>query len=240
MAKKRRLSQHDGETLLLAIIIAVFYAFKKALEQPILASVILGIVIASIVLAVLLIARSRRMRRANMLARYSLYVEYSPIEFEHITAEIFRQLGFDAKVTPASADEGLDVILSRTGSQIGVQCKQHKHPIGPAPIREFIGALAAADLDEGYFVTTSNFTDAAKQASRKSPIKIHLIPGEGIGELQNRVKGLINTDLIARPWWGQLFNWQKGVLIMLFYISVVTIVGTISYIALTTIKWNAR
>ena len=168
MARKKRVSSSEGEGLLLVILITAVSAYQKAMEQPLLTSFIFGIVISSIVLAVLLIVRSRRMRRANLLARHSLYGDYSPIEFEYVTAEIFRQLGFDAKVTPASADEGLDVILSKDGKKIGVQCKRHKRDIGPGPIREFAGSLEGAGLDEGYFVTTSDFTIAAKQAMKKS------------------------------------------------------------------------
>lgn len=240
MARKRRVSRRDGEALLWTVLITAYYVYQKALAQPLLTSLIFGIVIASIVLAVLLICRSRRIRRTNILAGHSLYGDYSPIEFEHVTAEIFRQLGFDAKVTPASADEGLDVFLSRNGTKIGVQCKQYKKAIGPGPIREFAGSLAAAGLGEGYFVTTSDFTDAAKQAAQKSRLRIHLLSGEKIGELRNRVEGLINTDLIPKPWWSQMANWQKGVLIFLFYICVTLVVSTISYVTLTTMILNAR
>jgi restriction system protein len=240
MARKRRRSRRDGEAVTGGILLAAFYAYQMAMEQPFLTSFIFGIVIASIVLAVLLIGRSRRIRRANLLAGSSLYGDYSPIEFEHVTAEIFRQLGFDAKVTPPSADEGLDVILSKDGTKIGVQCKQYKNDIGPGPIREFAGSLEGAGLDEGYFVTTSDFTIAAKQAMKKSRLKIRLLSGEKIGELRNRVEGLINTDLIPRPWWGQMVNWQKGVLIFLFYICVTLVVSTISYVALNSMIMNAR
>ncbi len=240
MAKRRRVSRREAEAVFWGIIIAAYYAYKKAFEQPLLTSLLLGLIVASFVIAILLVSRSRRIRKSNLLARSSLYGDYSPIEFEHVTAEIFRQLGFEARVTPASGDEGLDIILSKNGVKAGVQCKQYKKPVGPELIREFAGALAAADLPVGYFVTTSDFTEAAKQAAEKSKVKILLISGEKIGELRNRVEGRINTDLIPHAWWGQMAWWQKTLLIVLFYLCVMLVVSTVSYVLLTTMVINAR
>jgi HJR/Mrr/RecB family endonuclease len=240
MAKRRRTSRRDGETLFMAVIFAIYYAYQKALEQPLLASLLLGLIVASFVMAILLVSRSRRIRKANLLARTSLYKDYSPIEFEHVTAEIFRQLGFEARVTPASGDEGLDVILSRNGRKIGVQCKQYKNPVGPGAIREFSGSLMAADLTKGYFVTTSDFTEAAKQAAKKSKVEIRLISGEQIGALRNQVDEHINTDLIPWAWWGRMTMWQKGLLIVLFYICVMLVVSSVSYVLLTMMIMNAH
>ena len=240
MARRRRVSRRDGEALFWAILLAAYYVYQKALEQPLLTSLLLGLIVASFVMVILLMSRSRRIRRANLLARASLYGDYSPIEFEHVSAEIFRQLGFEAKVTPASGDEGLDIILSKNGTKLGVQCKQYKKPVGPGAIREFAGALASADLGGGFFVTTSDFTEAAKQAAEKSKVKIQLISGEKIGELRNRVEGRINTDLIPQAWWGQMTKWQKGLLIVLFYLCVMLVVSSVSYVVLTTMIINAR
>ncbi len=131
MAKRRRVSRREAEAVFWGIIIAAYYAYKKAFEQPLLTSLLLGLIVASFVIAILLVSRSRRIRKSNLLARSSLYGDYSPIEFEHVTAEIFRQLGFEARVTPASGDEGLDIILSKNGVKAGVQCKQYKKPVGP-------------------------------------------------------------------------------------------------------------
>ena len=240
MAKRRRVSRRDGEALFWAIIIAAYYAYQKALEQPLLMSLLLGLMVASFVMAILLMSRSRRIRRANLLARASLYGDYSPIEFEHVTAEVFRQLGYEARVTPASGDEGIDIILTKNGAKLGVQCKQYKKAVGPGAIREFAGSLASAGLPQGYFVTTSYFTEAAKRAAEKSKVKIQLVSGEKIGELRNRVEGRINTDLIPKAWWSKMTTWQKGLIIVLFYLCVMLLVSTTSYILLTTMIANAR
>ena len=234
MAKRGKRSGREGESLAVFLALLAYYAYDKLIVYPLVASIIFGLVVSLIVLATLLILRASRVRKANLLAKESLYRDYSPIEFEHLTAEIFRQLGYKAHVTPASGDKGLDVILESEGEKIGVQCKRHQDAIGPGLIREFSGALEGARLNQGFFVTTSNYTEASKEAAKSSRFKIKLIDGEKLGELRNKAEKRINTDLIAKPWWGVMSNWQKGLIIALFFICVTLVVSVASYILITT------
>lgn len=234
MAKKRRKSSAEGEGLALSLVVIGYAVYQKIFEYPLLVSLGIGLILALFVLAVLLIARSRRVRKANLLARASLYRDYSPIEFEHLTAEIFRQMGYTAQVTAASGDGGLDVILGKAGTQIGVQCKKHQHSIGPGLIREFIGALEGAGLNQGYFVTTSDYTQAAQDTAQHSQRKITLISGEQLGELRNRAEKRINTDLIPADWWQQMSRLQKGIVVGLYFVLGTLVLGTVTYLAVMT------
>ena len=100
MAKRRkRISRRDGESHFLALVLLAYYTYKFLIQYPLIASLIFGLVVALIVLAILLILQAGRVRKANLLATESFYRDYTPTEFEHLTAEIFRQLGYKAHVT---------------------------------------------------------------------------------------------------------------------------------------------
>ncbi len=233
MAKRRNNSGREGESLLFLLALAAYFTYEKLIQYPLLASIVFGLVVALLIIATLLILRAQRVRKANLLAKESFYRDYSPVEFEHLTAEIFRQFGYKAHVTPPSGDEGLDVILSKDGKTIGVQCKNYKDSVGPAYIREFAGALQGAKISSGIFVTSSDYTEASRDAAAKSEGRITLISGEKLGELRNSAEGRINTDLIPTRWWSRLVNWQKAFLILFFFFVVTIVMSTAAYILIS-------
>ncbi|MAT41389.1 MAG: hypothetical protein CL609_03535 [Anaerolineaceae bacterium] len=239
MAKRRRSSRKDGESLFVGILLLLYWTSQWLLEYPIEGSILVGFITTLIVIAILLIVRAKRVRKANLLARKSLYQDYSPIEFEHLTAEIFRQLGYKAKVTRSSGDEGIDVILEKDGIRSGIQCKRYQNSVGPAYIREFAGALDGAGFSKGFFVTTGEFTQAAISAAKKSSAEIVLVSGEKLGELRNRVENRINTDIIPKPWWRSMSKLQKTLVVMMFFVCVMTVTSVATYMILTTIASGA-
>ncbi len=135
---------------------------------------------------IFLVIRSRK--RQRLLAREHLYDDYTPEEFEHLTAEIFRRLGYKATVSGKAGDRGLDVILlGKKGEKIGVQCKHYQGNIGSPMIREFAGSLDGAEMKRGYFVTTSGYTPAALDAAKSSSFAITLISGDELARIKKQV-----------------------------------------------------
>ena len=91
-------------------------------------------------------------------------------EFEEWTADLFRQLGFEAKTTPKSGDKGIDVICKKNNKLVVVQCKKYKGVVGSPDIQKFLGAIQNANADEGYFVTTGTFSIGAEKAATGTKI----------------------------------------------------------------------
>ncbi len=107
-------------------------------------------------------------------------------QFEKIVALIYRKLGdVVERRGGANADGGLDLLLRRNGVTIGVQCKHWKTwKVGVKSVREFLGALTAAGLKEGIFVSLGDFTsDAATLASRHG---IRLVVARNLTDLVDR------------------------------------------------------
>ena len=113
--------------------------------------------------------------------------DLDPIEFEELVLCYFRTCGFRTAPTKASADGGVDGVLTRGDSTYFVQCKRYQPDsnVGEPAIRDFFGALTKGEAKGGMFVTTSSFTPSALKFARGTPIE--LIDGK---ELFARIEAL--------------------------------------------------
>ena len=104
-------------------------------------------------------------------------------EFEQYVASVFADLGYEVELTPASGDFGADVILTEPGSRrrIAVQAKFYGSALDGAPVQEVVGALAHYGACEGWVVTNSTFTRAARQLAGENGVR--LVEGPELREL---------------------------------------------------------
>lgn len=94
--------------------------------------------------------------------------------FEQLVALYFDATGVDARCTCIGADGGIDVKLHRQGEEAPyayVQCKAwESEKIKLTTMREFLGVMAADDIAEGAFVTTSDFWPDARAFAEANDI----------------------------------------------------------------------
>jgi HJR/Mrr/RecB family endonuclease len=101
-------------------------------------------------------------------------------EFETLIGRMLRERGFDVSGTPATGDQGADLIAKRNGKTIIIQAKCYQGSVGNKAVQEVISALAYYGGDEGWVVTNSFFTPSAKALAQKSNVK--LIDGKHLKE----------------------------------------------------------
>lgn len=112
-------------------------------------------------------------------------------DFEILIGNLYKDAGFDVELTPASADKGFDLILLKSGIKYYVECKRYKlgSKVGRPELQKFYGAVIANDAHKGFFVTTSNFTQQAKEFAGIVSEKLELINGSQLKKLINSVYG---------------------------------------------------
>lgn len=114
--------------------------------------------------------------------------ELSPGKFEQLVLDLLLAMGYGgsnkdmAKVTPLSHDNGVDGIIPEDAlglDKIYIQAKRYKEgiPVHKPEIQQFIGALNEQKASKGVFVTTSTFTQGARESVSKATSKIVLIDG---------------------------------------------------------------
>lgn len=106
----------------------------------------------------------------------SFWMELSGHQFEHEVGKVLNDSGYITTVTKASGDGGIDLIAIRKGEVIAIQCKAHRNPIGPGPVRELHGVMtslaAQGKAAVGMVVSRSGFTEGAANYARSASIRL--------------------------------------------------------------------
>lgn len=84
--------------------------------------------------------------------------------YEEVCMEYLKTQHAHAEVTGMGADGGIDIIVRNKKGEVSAvgQCKAWSKPIGVNLIRELYGVMAAEQVKHGIFLTTSEYTPAAR------------------------------------------------------------------------------
>ncbi len=105
-------------------------------------------------------------------------MEMDPVAFERHVMSFFEQDGHPTGLTARSNDFGVDGYVFHPDGVIVIQCKRNStdNPVGRPIIQQFKGVIEEQRAFKGYVVTTSRFTDEAKESAAKSD-RILLVDG---------------------------------------------------------------
>ncbi|MDE0689303.1 MAG: restriction endonuclease [Candidatus Poribacteria bacterium] len=109
----------------------------------------------------------------------------SPAFFEKLVIDLLVKMGYggsheDAQAVGRSGDGGIDGIIKADPLGLNVvyiQAKRWEGNVGAPPVRDFVGALDGEGVQEGIFITTSDFNPAAKEFAERSSKRVILING---------------------------------------------------------------
>ena len=112
--------------------------------------------------------------------------ENTPVFFEKLVIDLLVKMGYggsreDAgRAVGGSGDGGIDGIIKADPlglNVVYVQAKRWEGNVGAPPVRDFVGALDGEGVQEGIFITTSDFNPAAKEFAERSSKRVILING---------------------------------------------------------------
>lgn len=132
----------------------------------------------------------------------------SPRFFEQLVVELLLKMGYGGSLKDAgkaigqSGDGGIDGIIKEDKlglDVIYIQAKRWENVVGEPVIRNFVGSLVRNHANKGVLITTSYFTNDAKEYVNNIPHKVSLINGEMLAQLmiENNVgvSGVINYEV---------------------------------------------
>ena len=139
----------------------------------------------------------------------------SPEFFERLVIDLMLKMGYGNGSIDAgrklgkSGDEGIDGTISQDKLGLDViylQAKRWKkgNNVGRRELQQFVGALSGQNANKGVFITTSEFTNEAKNFQPKNDTKLRLIDGNelaallyeyGVGVSEDRTMTLKKIDL---------------------------------------------
>ena len=104
-------------------------------------------------------------RRVEAYQNDHLQIDYddtmSGHDYEYFCAELIKQAGWEARVTQGSGDQGVDVVASKEGKTIAIQCKKYTSPVGNKAVQEVHAGKGYIDAEAAVVVTNSTFTPSA-------------------------------------------------------------------------------
>lgn len=91
----------------------------------------------------------------------------SGIEFENHLKYFFEQQGYTVKTTPASGDNGVDLLITKNKITTAVQCKRYRNSVGVSAVQEVYTGASFYNCKEALLITSSSFTAPAKKMAHK-------------------------------------------------------------------------
>ncbi|MCX6055269.1 MAG: restriction endonuclease [Chloroflexi bacterium] len=129
-----------------------------------------GLLLMPLEFAVILDERHKRINAETIEEMRAL----SPSEFETLVAETYQAQGHRVEIVGSTGDHGIDIVVqTRRGETWLVQCKKYRGKIGEPVIRDFYGALRAANADAGAVITTGTITTQARLWAEGKPIYLY-------------------------------------------------------------------
>jgi restriction system protein len=88
------------------------------------------------------------------------------IDFENYVAAKLRAAGYRVALTQVTGDFGVDLIASKGGKRIAIQCKRHARRIGAAAVQQVVAGALLHRCTSTMVVSNQEFTPAAIQLAR--------------------------------------------------------------------------
>lgn len=150
---------------------------------------LIGLAVGALVALDVAVAVVGGCRRRQRLRTLQGFLALSPSGFEDAVAALLRRLGYRrVKVVGGAGDLCADIVChGRAGEAVIVQCKRYApgHHVGSAEVQRVIGmAFVHHHAARAIFVTTSDFTPAARSLAREHAIE--LVNGGRLVELAQR------------------------------------------------------
>lgn len=85
----------------------------------------------------------------------------SGVEFEEFISYLFKRMGHTVNSTPASGDQGIDVVAVKNGLRIGIQTKRYASSVSNKAIQEVVAGIKYYGLEKAIVITNNYFTKSA-------------------------------------------------------------------------------
>jgi Holliday junction resolvase len=120
------------------------------------------------------------------------------VAFEREVARLYQALGYQVRLTPGTADGGIDIVLEREGVVTAVQCKAHRKKVGVAVGRELVTSAKDIGADRMIIACTHGVSEPLKIYAREKSMEI--VTADELARLQMGLKEMSRATLVVeRP-----------------------------------------
>ena len=123
----------------------------------------------------------------------------SPSGFERLVVKLLEAMGYGEGLhVGGSGDQGIDGVINQDPlglEKVYIQAKRWQSAVGEPEIRIFAGSLDMKGANKGVFITTSAFSQSAKNSADRSARTIRLIDGGELATLMIRHNVGVITEI---------------------------------------------
>jgi hypothetical protein len=94
-------------------------------------------------------------------------------EFELFVARIFLALGYDVKLTPATGDQGVDVLVENNSERVAIQCKNLARSANNKPVQEVHAGAKYYGASRAWVVAPAGYTSGAFQLADRVDVELY-------------------------------------------------------------------
>jgi restriction endonuclease Mrr len=94
------------------------------------------------------------------------------VEFENFMANVFDKKGYRVQTTPATGDQGVDLLLTIDDCKVAVQLKRYTPPVGNAAVQQAFTGMIYYKAKEAWVITTSSFTKGARDLAKGTGVRL--------------------------------------------------------------------
>lgn len=139
--------------------------------------------------------KSLTIRRNQLDSDNGVLTKYDPEmsgnDFEVLCCEMLTLIGWSARKTGRSGDQGTDIIAEKDNISISIQCKRCSSPVGNHAVQEAFSGKTYVEADYGLVVSDNTFTVSARQVALKTGIiLIHFDQIENIDQILKEGSGV--------------------------------------------------
>ena len=91
-------------------------------------------------------------------------------EFEEWVARSLNMFDWEARVTQSSGDQGVDILASKEGKTVAIQCKLYSSPVGNKAVQEAFSGAKFYDAHYAAVLTNAGFTASAKDLAASTGV----------------------------------------------------------------------
>lgn len=92
----------------------------------------------------------------------------NPFDFERYVAKLLEHRGFNAAVTKASGDYGVDILAEKSDVKYAVQVKRQSNPVSRRAVSDAVAGKTAFGCSGAMVVTNAYFTKEASKFAAKT------------------------------------------------------------------------
>lgn len=104
------------------------------------------------------------------------------VEYEILCELLFENNGWNVQRTNTTGDQGIDLIASKNGLRLAVQCKRYTGNVGNKAVQEAYSGKKFYDADAAVVITNSFYTKSARTLSQK--LDVLLLHHDDIDDLE--------------------------------------------------------